>query len=136
MERVLDHVAIAVSSIDDVLPQYETLIGAGGSVPERVESQGVRVVFLGSGPGKVELLEPLHADSPVARFLEKRGPGLHHVAYRVADIDAALAEQIAAGIQPIDATPRPGAHGTRVAFLHPRSFSGVLVELIELPVAD
>lgn len=131
MERVLDHVAIAVPSIDDALPQYETLIGARGSLPETVASQGVRVVFIGSGPAAVELLEPLRADSPVARFLEKRGPGLHHIAYRVADIEAALAEQIAAGVEPIDRVPRAGAHGRRVAFLHPRSFSGVLVELVE-----
>ncbi len=133
MERVLDHVAIAVSSIDDVLPHYETLIGAIGSVPETVASQGVRVVFVGSGPTRVELLEPLDPGSAVARFLDRRGPGLHHIAYRVSDIEAALAEQVAAGVQPIDATPRLGSHGRRVAFLHPHSFSGVLVELIEAP---
>ncbi|HEU5210215.1 MAG TPA: methylmalonyl-CoA epimerase [Longimicrobiales bacterium] len=135
MERVLDHVAIAVPSIDDALPHYETLIGARGSLPETVEAQGVRVVFIGGGAGTVELLEPLGSESPVARFLARRGPGLHHIAYRVSDIEAALAEQIAAGVQPIDSAPRPGAHGRRVAFLHPRSFSGVLVELVEAPPA-
>lgn len=133
MERVLDHVAIAVPSIDDVLPQYETLLGARGSLPETVESQGVRIVFIGSGLAKVELLEPLRPDSPVARFLEKRGPGLHHLAYRVPDIDAALSAQIAAGARPIDAVPRRGAHDRRIAFLHPQGFAGVLIELIEVP---
>jgi len=135
VERVLDHVAIAVPSIDDVLPQYETLLGARGSLPETVESQGVRVVFIGSGPATIELLEPLRPDSPVARFLEKRGPGLHHIAYRVPDIDAALAAQIAAGIRAIDLVPRRGAHERRIAFLHPQSFTGVLVELVEVPAA-
>lgn len=131
MERVLDHVAIAVPSIADALPKYETLIGAGGSVPETVAAQGVRAVFVGSGPGRVELLEPTGPDSPIARFLERRGPGLHHLAYLVDDLEAALAAHVADGFQAIDAAPRPGAHGRRVAFLHPRSLSGVLVELIE-----
>ncbi len=133
MERILDHVAIAVPSIADALPQYETLIGVRGSVPETVEAQGVRAVFVGSGPGRVELLEPTRPDSPIARFLARRGPGLHHLAYLVTDLDAALAAHVAAGFEAIDTAPRPGAHGRRVAFLHPRSLSGVLVELIEAP---
>ncbi len=131
MERTLDHVAIAVPSIVTALPVYETLLGATGSVPERVEEQGVSVVFLGSGAGRIELLEPLGPDSPVARFLAKRGAGLHHIAYRVPDLAAALVECTAEGLEPIDATPRIGAHGRRVAFLHPRSTSGVLIELVE-----
>ena len=131
MERVLDHVAIAVPSIALALPLYETLLGARGSVPERIDDQGVIVVFVGSGSGRIELLEPLRDDSPVARFLARRGQGLHHIAYRVPDIEAALAACAADGLEAIDVRPRPGAHGRRVAFLHPRSAAGVLIELVE-----
>ena len=131
MERVLDHVAIAVPSIAAALPHYETLLGATGSPPERVETQGVLVVFVGSGPGKIELIEPVHDSSPVARFLAKRGPGLHHIAYRVSDLPAALDECRAYGLDLIDQEPRAGAHGHRIAFLHPSPFDGVLIELVE-----
>ena len=135
MERILDHVAIAVPSIAAALPHYQTLLSAVGSPPERVEDQGVSVVFVGSGAGKIELLEPLRNDSPVARFLAKRGPGLHHIAYRVPDVSAALEECAAEGLELIDREPRAGAHGRRVAFLHPRTASGVLIELVEDPAA-
>jgi methylmalonyl-CoA epimerase len=131
VERTLDHVAIAVPSIASALPHYETLLGAVGSPPERVDAQGVSVVFVGTGPGRIELLEPLRDDTPVARFLARRGPGLHHIAYRVPDLAAALAECSEQGLALIDREPRPGAHGRRVAFLHPRTTSGVLIELIE-----
>lgn len=132
MERLLlDHVAIAVPSIAEALPLFELLTGAEGSARERVEAQGVDVAFVGEGEGRLELLEPLSSDSPVARFLERRGPGLHHLAYRVADLDAALERLSAAGVRLIDERPRPGAHGRRVAFLHPKSTGGVLVELVE-----
>ncbi len=127
----LDHVAVAVASIAHALPTFEALIGARGSTPERVEAQGVAVSFLGRGAGKLELLEPLTPESGVARFLEKRGPGLHHIAYRVADLAATLERLAAAGVQLIDRAPRAGAHGHRVAFVHPRSAGGVLVELVE-----
>ena len=127
----LDHVAIAVESIDDVLPALQAVTGAGSSRRERVEAQGVELVFLGRGDGKLELLEPLGPDTAVGRFLAKRGPGLHHIAYRVPDIEATLAELADAGFELIDAKPRPGALGHRVAFLHPRSTGGVLVELVQ-----
>lgn len=130
-ERILDHVGIAVESLDEALPLYEPLVGAAGAGRERVESQGVEVVFVGSGPGRLELLAPTRDDSPVARFLERRGPGLHHVCYRVPDLAAALQEHEQAGYELIDREPRSGAHGHRVAFLHPRSTGGVLVELLE-----
>jgi methylmalonyl-CoA/ethylmalonyl-CoA epimerase len=130
-ERTLDHVGVAVQSLDEALPLYESLTGARGSGRERVDSQGVEVVFVGSGPGKLELLAPTHADSPVARFLAKRGPGMHHLCYRVPDIAAALESFRAEGYELIDQAARPGAHGHRVAFLHPRSTGGVLVELVE-----
>ena len=127
----LDHVAIAVASIDDVLPALEAATGAKGSPRERVESQGVELCFVGEGDGKLELLQPLTPDSPVGRFLAKRGPGLHHIAYRVPDIEAALRDAESKGLELIDRRPRPGAHGHRVAFLHPRSTGGVLIELVQ-----
>lgn len=127
----LDHVAIAVPSLAAALPTFEALIGATGSTPESVTAQGVTVAFLGAGPGKLELIEPSSPTSGVARFLEKRGPGLHHIAYRVSDLAATLERLAAAGVELIDKTPRPGAHGHKVAFIHPRSSGGVLVELVE-----
>lgn len=130
-ERALDHVGVAVHSLDDALPTWESLVGAGATGRERVESQGVEVVFVGTGAGRIELLAPTRPDSPVARFLERRGPGMHHLCYRVPDIRAALAGFREAGYELIDAEPRPGAHGRRVAFLHPRSTGGVLIELVE-----
>lgn len=131
----IDHVAVAVASIEEAMPLYERLTGATGTEPQRVESQGVRVAFVGEGSARIELIEPIRPDSGVARFLERRGPGLHHVAWRVPDIRRALADLKAAGFAAIDDEPRPGA-GHLVAFLHPKSFGGVLVELVEsAPIA-
>ena len=127
----LDHVAIAVESIDDALPVFRSVTGATDSHRERVTAQGVEVAFIGIGDGSLELLQPLAADSPVGRFLEKRGPGLHHIAYRVDDIDAALRDLADRGFDLIDTEARPGAKGHRVAFLHPRSTGGVLIELVQ-----
>jgi len=131
MELTLDHVAIAVTSIAEAQPVLESLMGGHSCAVERVEAQGVDVVFIGEGAGRLELLEPTRADSAVARFLARHGAGLHHLAYRVEDIDAVLAQLSAAGVALIDRTARPGAHGQRVAFIHPRSSGGVLVELVE-----
>lgn len=130
-ERTLDHVGVAVPSLDEALPVWERIVGGRGEGRERVESQGVEVVFVGSGPGRVELLAPTREDSPVAKFLAKRGAGTHHLCYRVPDIAAALAELEREGYALIDREARSGAHGHRVAFLHPRSTTGVLVELLE-----
>lgn len=127
----LDHVAIAVTSIDGALPVLQAVTGGESSRRERVDSQGVELVFLGSGPGKLELLQPLAPDSPVGRFLEKRGPGLHHIAYRVTDIRAALRDFADQGFELIDTEPRTGAMGHQVAFLHPHSTGGVLIELVQ-----
>jgi methylmalonyl-CoA epimerase len=131
--RTLDHVGIAVESIDESLPTWESLTGESSSAREVVESQGVEVVFVGTGPGRVELIAPMRPDSTVARFLERRGAGMHHLCYRVPDLHAALAEFASEGYQLIDPEPRPGAGGHLVAFLHPRSTQGVLIELIESP---
>ncbi|MCI0434888.1 MAG: methylmalonyl-CoA epimerase [Gemmatimonadetes bacterium] len=131
MELALDHVAIATSAIRELLPLYEFLTGAPGSSLTRNTEQGVDLVFLGSGPCRLELLQPTHPDSPVGRFLERRGPGLHHIAYRVPDLEAALRRLAEAGIRLIDRQPRRGAHDRRIAFVHPESTGGVLVELVE-----
>jgi methylmalonyl-CoA/ethylmalonyl-CoA epimerase len=130
-QRPLDHVAIAVPSIAEALPLFELLTGGAGSPRERVDAQGVDVAFVGTGTGRIELIEPISADSGVARFLERRGPGLHHLAYRVPDLEAALADLAARGVRLIDERPREGAHGRRVAFIHPASTGGVLIELVE-----
>lgn len=127
----LDHVAIAVHSIDEALPSFEAVSGASGSHRERVASQGVEVCFLGEGAGKLELLQPLGPDTPVGRFLERRGSGLHHIAYRVTGIDSTLESLAAAGFELIDRVARSGAQGHRVAFIHPRSTGGTLIELVE-----
>jgi methylmalonyl-CoA epimerase len=132
MELPLDHVAIAVRSIAESQPVFELLTGGGSSARERVASQGVEVVFVGTeGGARLELLEATDPGSAVGRFIGKRGPGLHHVAYRVPDLEAALSRLGDAGVELIDRTPRSGAGGHRVAFLHPRSCGGVLVELVE-----
>lgn len=125
--RPIDHVAIAVHSIEENSSIFELLSGEPGSPPEVLESQGVRVSFV----GEIELLEPLGDDTTVGRFLERRGPGLHHIAYRTDDIVAELARLSAEGVRLIDSEPRAGAHGHKVAFLHPSSTGGVLVELVE-----
>ncbi len=130
-ERALDHVGIAVHSLDESLPLFESITGGKGYGREAVESQGVEIAFVGSGAGRVELLAPTRDDSPVGKFLAKRGPGMHHVCYRVPDVAAALAGFEREGYSLIDREPRTGGHGHRVAFLHPRSTGGVLVELVE-----
>ena len=131
MKAVLDHVGIAVSSLSDALAFYRDTLGLEVEPPEEVRAQGVRVHFIAAGESTLELLEPTSSESPVGRFLTKRGPGMHHVALRVDDIVAALADLKARSIRVIDETPRPGAHGSLVAFLHPSSTHGVLVELIQ-----
>ncbi|HEX8431171.1 MAG TPA: methylmalonyl-CoA epimerase [Longimicrobium sp.] len=127
----LDHVGIAVNSIDDSLSLFESITGGKGYGREIVASQGVEVIFLGSGAGRLELLAPLRDDSAIARFLARRGPGMHHLCYRVANVAAELERYRAEGAQLIDETPRPGAAGHLVAFLHPKSTGGVLTELLQ-----
>jgi methylmalonyl-CoA/ethylmalonyl-CoA epimerase len=134
MKAVLDHVGIAVSSLPDALAFYRDTLGLDVEAPEDVASQGVRAHFITAGASTLELLEATSPDSPIARFLSKRGPGMHHVALRVEDIVAALADLRARGIRLIDETPRAGAHGSIVAFVHPSSTHGVLVELIQATV--
>lgn len=123
------HVGIAVVSIAAALPFYRDILGLVPGSPEIAD--GTTIVSLTLGDVQVELLEPRHPDSPVAKFLARRGPGIHHVCYRVPDLDRALEECRAAGYRLIDPTPRPGAGGRRIAFLHPTATAGILLELTE-----
>jgi methylmalonyl-CoA/ethylmalonyl-CoA epimerase len=127
----IDHIGVAVEDIDAALDLYGASFEMELAHRETVESQGVEAVLLDVGDGHVELLAPLGPDTPVGRYLAKKGPGLHHVAYAVDDIDAALEKIAAAGIQLIDSEPRVGIRDSRVAFLHPRSTGGVLTEIVE-----
>ena len=127
----IDHIGVAVEDIDAAIALYRDSFEMELAHRETVESQGVEAALLDVGDSHVELLAPLGDDTPVGRFLAKRGPGLHHVAYAVEDIDAALEKIAAAGIGLIDAEPRVGIRDSRVAFLHPRSTGGVLTEIVE-----
>ncbi|HVA93240.1 MAG TPA: methylmalonyl-CoA epimerase [Chloroflexota bacterium] len=127
----LDHIGIAATSLEESLQLYQTVLGLAPVWREVLEDQGVEVILLACGDQRVELLAPLRADSPVGKFLAERGPGMHHAAYRVPDLAAALAECRAAGLELVDEAPRRGAGGHMVAFLHPRSTGRVLIELIE-----
>ena len=127
----LSHIAIAVREADPLVETFVTALGASKGGEELLDDGRLRVVFIQLGPVTLELLEPRSPEHTVARFLDSRGPGLHHVSLEVGDIVAQLAAARAAGAQLIDEVPRPGAHGTRVAFMHPRSFGGVLVELCQ-----
>jgi methylmalonyl-CoA/ethylmalonyl-CoA epimerase len=132
---LIDHVGVAVEDLDSALALYEGTFGMPVAHRETVSDQGVEAVLLDVGDGHVELLRPLGEDTAVGRFLARRGPGLHHVAYRVDDIDAALAQLREQGVELIDSEPRTGIRASRVAFLHPRATGGVLTEIVE-PAAD
>jgi methylmalonyl-CoA epimerase len=129
----LDHLGIAVRSLGDSVPTYEATLGVRASPPEEVAGQRVRVSFLEAGATHLELLEPTAAESPVARFLESRGEGIHHLALRVPSVNVALEELHSRGLRVIDRTARPGARGRRVGFAHPSAHHGVLVEFVEGP---
>ena len=128
-ETRLEHVAIAVSDLESALRRFRSILARPESGDEVVESEGVRVAFFDLGGARLELMEPVGEDSPIARFLERRGPGLHHLAVEVPDIESAIARCREAGLETVGEAPRDGAGGRRVAFLHPRSASGVLIEL-------
>jgi methylmalonyl-CoA/ethylmalonyl-CoA epimerase len=131
--KAVNHIGIAVRSIDTQRPFYEGTLGAEFEGFEDVPSQKVRVGFFRIGDVRLELLEPTDPASTVAAFLEKRGEGLHHIAFTVASIEDRIAELKKEGLRMIDETPRPGAHHMRIAFIHPKSTSGVLTELCEPP---
>lgn len=125
----INHIGIAVRSLEETLPLYRDQLGMTYKGIEEVAEQRVRVAMLQIGESQIELLEPTSPESPLAKFLEKSGPGIHHLAYEVADIEAAIARLVANGVKMIDTVPRNGAHGTRIAFVHPKSTNGVLTEL-------
>ena len=129
MKARLDHIGIAVSNIDEALSFYRDALGLEVESPEDVDTERVRAHFIPAGEAALELLEATADDSPIARYVAKRGPGLHHITLRVDDIRTALAQLSSRGVRLIDQTPRPGAHGSLVAFIHPSSTHGVLVEL-------
>lgn len=127
----IDHVGVATDDLEGALALYENTFGMPLAHRETVESQGVEAVLLDVGDGHVELMRPLGPDTPVGKYLAKRGPGLHHVAYAVADIDATLSQLRDAGVTLIDEEARVGIRNSRVAFLHPKATGGVLTELVE-----
>jgi methylmalonyl-CoA/ethylmalonyl-CoA epimerase len=127
----IDHIGVAVDDLEQAVSLYSERLGMPLQHRETVEQQGVEAVLLGVGESHVELLRPLSPDTAVGRFLERSGPGLHHVAYGTDDIEDALERVRAAGLDLIDERPRTGIRGSRVAFLHPKSTGGVLTELVE-----
>jgi methylmalonyl-CoA epimerase len=129
MKITIDHVGIAVSSIEEALAFYRDALGLEVEAPEDVPSERVRAHFIPAGETALELLQATADDSPIAKYVAKRGPGLHHLTLRVDDIAAVLARLKSRGVRLIDETPRPGAHGSLVAFIHPSSAHGVLIEL-------
>jgi len=131
MPKKISHIGIAVASIEEASPFYRDVLGMEFEGTEVVAEQKVKVAFFVVGESRIELLEPTADDSPVAKFLEKNGPGVHHVAYEVADLEQRLAALKAEGVRLVDESPRTGAHHTRIAFMHPKASGGVLTELCE-----
>jgi len=129
----IDHVGIAVSDLSEAVGEYRRTFGFEPTHRERMDDQGVEEVLFAVGESFVQLLGALGPESPVGRFLERRGPGLHHVAYRVDSVADALSDLRANGVPLVDEEPRAGSRGTRIAFVHPRGVGGVLVELVEAP---
>ncbi|MEA3543695.1 MAG: methylmalonyl-CoA epimerase [Thermodesulfobacteriota bacterium] len=131
MLKKINHLGIAVKSLEASIPYYRDQLGMTFEGTEEVAEQKVKVAFLQIGESRIELLEPTAEDSPIAKFLEKKGEGVHHTAYEVADIKAALADLKEKGIRLIDETPRHGAHNSLIAFLHPKATGGVLTEICQ-----
>jgi methylmalonyl-CoA/ethylmalonyl-CoA epimerase len=131
MPKKISHIGIAVTSIEEAALFYRDVLGMEFEGTEVVAEQKVKVAFFVVGESRIELLEPTAADSPVARFLEKNGPGVHHIAYEIADLEQRLAQLKSEGVRLIDESPRTGAHKTQIAFLHPKASGGVLTELCQ-----
>lgn len=131
MTKKINHIGIAVKNIETSTPFYRDVLGMNFEGTEEVAEQKVRVAFLQIGESRIELLEPTAPDSPVAKFLEKNGEGIHHIAYEVDNLEATLAELLAKGVRLIDQTPRKGAHGASIAFVHPKASGGVLTEICQ-----
>lgn len=131
MTGKINHIGIAVKNLENSIPFYRDQLGMAFEGTEEVAEQRVRVAFLQVGESRIELLEPTSPDSPVAKFLEKNGEGIHHLAYEVEDIEQALKDLAAQGVRLIDKVARNGAHGSRIAFLHPKASGGVLTEICQ-----
>jgi methylmalonyl-CoA epimerase len=127
----IDHLGIAVKAVADAAKMYETVLGLKVTGTDQVDDQGVKVAMIDIGESRFELLEAIRDDSPIGKFVAKRGEGLHHIAVQVDNIEASLAQLKASGVRLIDEKPRRGAHNTRVAFIHPAGTHGVLLELVE-----
>jgi methylmalonyl-CoA epimerase len=127
----IDHIGIAVKSLEQAIKVYEAAIGLQVTGFDHVEDQGVRVAMIAVGESRIELVEATRADSAIEKFISKRGEGIHHIALRVSNIDETLQRLKSSGVRLVDSTPKPGAHNTRVAFIHPSSTNGVLLELVE-----
>jgi len=127
----IDHIGIAVKSLTEAAAIYENALGLKVNAYDQVDEQGVRVAMLNIGESRIELLEPTGPESPIQKFMTKRGEGIHHIAITVDDIDKALKQLKAAGVRLVDNEPRRGAHNTRIAFVHPSSTHGVLLELVQ-----
>ena len=132
MLQKINHIGIAVQSLDATLPFYRDGLNMPFCGIEEVADQKVRVAMLGIGESKIELLEPTSPDSPIAKFLEKNGSGIHHIAYEVMDVAEAIQHMLKEGARMVDQEPRQGAHGTKIAFVHPKSSHGVLTELCQV----
>ncbi len=130
----IEHIGIAIDNLDEDAPFWKLLLNNCEHISEEVKEQKVITEIFDTGQGKIELLEATSLDSPIAKFIEKRGKGIHHICFEVDDIQQAINELIEAGIKLIDKTPRVGAEGFMIAFIHPRSTGGVLVELAEKPI--
>jgi len=133
MIQKISHIGIAVKNIDEVLPYYEKSLGMKCTAREEVASQKVKVAFFPVGDTRIELLEPTSPESPIAKFLEQKGEGIHHIAFDTDNIEDQLKNAKESGVRLINETPIPGAHGMQVAFLHPKSTFGVLTELCAEP---
>jgi methylmalonyl-CoA/ethylmalonyl-CoA epimerase len=133
MLKKINHIAIAVNNIEEAAMFYQNILGLNLSGVEVVSAQKTRVGFFKIGESNIELVQPAEADSPLVKFLETKGPGIHHICFEVDDVEAEVKAYLEKGATLIDQKPRPGAHDTKVAFIHPKSSSGVLIELCELP---
>ena len=127
----VDHIGIAVTSLDESVEHYRATLGVAPFHSETIEDQGVREVLFRAGTSFIQLLEPLGPDTPVGKFISKKGPGVHHIGYRVGDVAQTLAHLRGEGVPLVDETPRTGSMGNTIAFVHPKGFEGVLVELVE-----
>ncbi len=136
MIKKIDHIAIAVPNLEEAARFYEEKLGLKMVEKETLPERGVRVGFFQIGEAKIELVEPLSPDSPISKFLSERGAGLHHICFEVEDCEKELARLNQLGVRLIDQTPKPGAHGKKVGFIHPKGSGGVLIELSENPKTD